>query len=374
MNFLINTITAWDEPPRCRHQVASELAKQHHVVFIERNKSGTPGIEVVHQGNNFIRLIPHWPVDHRFRYRLPILNEFYQEFLFSRIKNFPSFEGFENWEIINFDFTATKLFKHFYQNRITYYCNDEHVGNAKRSFFLIDHYHKYIENIIVSNSKLCIATSNYLYNKLQKVNQNTYLITLGAPDDIKANFKVFTNEDKNKRKIRVAYVGYMLSHKLAVDWVLECSHNRRIEILLIGPENRAVKRRLAGKGNINFMGVKTGHDLYSTLASVNVCICPYDVNKINPGTTPNKLMLYLSLGKPTVITNIPNIESWKSDDRIIYTADKKVQFAQLIEKAFSDDTYSLFEKRLKIAEGNTWTQKIGQLISTLHSQSSKNYK
>ena len=55
MNFLINTITAWDEPPRCRHQVASELAKQHHVVFIERNKSGTPGIEVVHQSTNFIR-------------------------------------------------------------------------------------------------------------------------------------------------------------------------------------------------------------------------------------------------------------------------------------------------------------------------------
>ncbi len=367
MNFLINTITAWDEPPRCRHQVTKELVKEHYVVFIERNRLGIPKLEIIHENENFVRVIPYWPIDYRLRHRIPLLNESYQEYVFKKIKQLISeINSCEKWEIINFDFTATRLFYHFSADKITYYCNDDNIGHGNFNPFFINKYHRAAEKKIITKSRNCIATSDFLYSKLSSINKNTRLILLGAPSGIPDQFKVYRNSNKNDEKIKVAYVGFMLPNKLAVDWIQECSGNKRFEFLFIGPENETVKQYFSNMNNIKFLGIKTGDELYSTLSNANVCICPYNVDMINQGTTPNKLWLYLALGKPTVITRIPNMESWQFEDDIIYKIDDKQAFPHYIEKAFLRDKEYFFLKRIEHAEKNTWTQKVDQLLEFLN--------
>lgn len=365
MKFLINTFTGWNEPPRCRHQVATELAKRYQVVFVEQNKVGAPKIEIIQENETLIRVKPYWPLDYRLRYRIPLLNEMFQEYLFKRVKKLFILGKEEDWQIINFDFTASRLINFFSTNNITYYCNDDFIGNAEFSPKIINKYHEKVEKIVIKNSGNCVATSDYLYKKLISLNSNSHLIHLGAPEGIPNKYIQFRNDNKNKEVITVAYVGHMLPNKLAIEWIQECAGRKRLEFLLIGPENIEVKRYFENVSKVKLLGVKIGEDLYSTLSEVNVCIAPYTLEKINKGGTPNKLWLYLALGKPVVLTELPNIESWKFEDDIIYRTSSKEEFLHLIEKAFIRDTEKLFKKRIEIAQENSWPRRIDRLLQIL---------
>lgn len=365
MNFLINTFTAWNEPPRCRHQVAIELAKRYNVLFVEQNKLGIPRLQVIHESERLARIIPYWPLDYRLRYRIPLLNELFQEYLFRKIKELFFYGKIKEWKIINFDFTATRLVKHFTPDSIIYYCNDDFIGNADFSPLIINKYHQCLEKTVIKNSGCCIATSDFLYKKMSCINMNTHLIHLGAPSGIPDEYKVYRNNNKNEDKIIVAYVGFMLPNKLAIDWIQECLGNTRIEFVLIGPGDKEVTQHFTNSSNVKFLGVKTGTDLYSSLSNANVCIAPYNLRKINRGVTPNKLWLYLALGKPVVLTKLPNIASGEFEDDIIYQTEDKQDFPHLIEKAFHSDTEELFLKRIELSQKNSWSRKIDQFLEIL---------
>lgn len=363
MIFIINTITSWDEPPRCRHQVTMELAKNHMVFFIEKNRLGSPKLLAVHEDKNLTRIIPYWPVDSRIRTRIPIINEAFQFFLFTRLKNLLRGKQYSNIKVVNFDFTAWTIFFHFKHKSIIYYCNDEFIGNTSKNFFFINKYQSLIEKKIIQESSYCIATSDYLYKKLLKINNNTHLICLGGPNAVPPEFKRYTNKEKNIKKIRIAYVGFMLYSKFDAGWIKKLTHDKRFEFLLIGPANKKIKEKLSNSENIKFLGVKTGNDLLHELSQVHVCICPYNLNKINPGTTPNKLWPYLALGKPVVITQIPNMESWTFEENIIFKTNDNMNFPELIEKAFTLDSEELFNRRISIAQKNSWANRVNQFLS-----------
>jgi hypothetical protein len=84
--FLINTLTAWDEPPRARHQVAHALAEMHQVVFVTRNRFGLWGMEVEQVHERFTLITPSYPMDFRLRIRIPVINAMYQRWLYRRLE------------------------------------------------------------------------------------------------------------------------------------------------------------------------------------------------------------------------------------------------------------------------------------------------
>lgn len=373
MKFLINTITSWDEPPRCRHQVAMELARTHEVVFIEKNRSGIPKIEALQENKNLTRLLPFWPVDARIRYRIPLLNALYQEFLFRRVKQLIAYdkdhdEG-NDWQVINFDHTATRILTHFKRNQIVYYCNDDHIGNGHFNPGWVNLYHRRAERRIIEGSAFCIGTSDYLYRKLSAGNANTRLILLGAPGNIPDRYKVFKNQDKNPGTIKVAYVGFMQPGKLCFDSIRACLSDPRLHLTFIGPQNREVLEAFPDSDRVAYQGVKVGEDLYAALSDMNLCICPYNLAGINLGTTPNKLWLYMALGKPAVVTRIPNMESWEIGEDLYYRADSASDYPRLVEQAFLRDSDALFRGRIEAAAQNSWESRVNELKCVLRSQS-----
>jgi len=141
ITYVVNTVTSWNEPPRARHQLTKELAKNRPVIFVGRNELGVPRIEISQFSDLLKILIPYYPVDYRLRWRVPLINELYQRWLFRTL----SIEFGENAiRVINFDNTATQLFKYF--KNVVYYCNDEWLLkiNAKSEFVV--HYWKFVEN------------------------------------------------------------------------------------------------------------------------------------------------------------------------------------------------------------------------------------
>jgi glycosyltransferase involved in cell wall biosynthesis len=270
-------------------------------------------------------------------------------------------EGIEDFVILNFEFTAWKLARHFPLNYLVYYCGDDFIGNGRFSIGILNSYHRTLENRVIRESRCCIVTTEYLHNKLLLLNKNTHLIRLGAPADIPPEAVRYTNGDKGRPSIKVGYVGNLRPTKFGIDWVRSCL-GTGMEFVIIGPTNQDVLKLLGNEKDVTFLGPRAGVELYDALGEVNVCIAPYNVSNINQGGSPMKMWLYFALGKPVVLTELPGIGSWKFEDDIVYRTENRADFSQLIRIAFLRDSEQLFQRRVTIGRENTWARKVDELF------------
>jgi hypothetical protein len=352
--FIINTLTKYSEPPRSRHQVAQSLTEYGKVYFIAANEIGMPGFnEKKIDGINFI--IPKWPIDYRIRYRTPLLNEYYQKFIFSELKK----KSLNKELLINFDHSSSWLHSKF-ENSV-YYCSDDHIGNSSLGLGFVNRYHKNSEKKIASESNLCICTSAYLKKKLELLNKNTYQLELGAPD--LKDFNIRFKKSKPGEKIKVGYVGFLVERKTDDNIIQNIIDDDNLELHVIGTVDTKYKSMLSGKAVL--AGIKKHIDLYSYLENMDVCIIPYDVNGINKGVTPNKYWLYTSLGKPVISVAFDNILDWSTENSLLYFANKEI-FNQTIKTAYLENDEEKFLHRLNHAKENTWNKRIEKFITLVN--------
>ncbi len=348
-NYLVYTIvTVWDEPPRARHQVTNELKADGVVYFVERNRVGRPRIEMRKAEDNVVIITPYFPVLYKARYRTAVLNEFYHNWLLKKIRQLEI--DFEM--VISFDYTAPAIHKYF--DNVVFYCADDNVGFGNFNPFFINMYHTKTERLVASRAKACIVTSEYMGTKIGKYNGNTHVIPLGAPQ---IDFKGITAPLKDKPLPTLGIVGY-LDYNMDMNLLYELLE--KFPTIFIGPVSDANRQKLARFSNAQFVGPKTGKDLYEWLSKADVCIAPYDVSKLNKGATPNKLWLYMALGKPAVVTNMPNIRNWEFDDKLVYKCDN-THFIECCIRAYQDDTHELALKRQEVAKANSWSNRVEKM-------------
>ena len=347
--ILIHTLaTAWNEPPRARHQVTNELKKEHTIYFLEKERLGLPKLERRKVEANVTVITPSYPVDYRVRYRTPGLNELFKKWLFKSISEL----GIDFDLVITFDFTAPEI--HEYFNDVIFYCADDNVGLGKFTPQYVISYHTRMEKEVAEKSRLCIVTSEYMLSKIKAYNRSTYLVPLGAPEVSKA--AVF-REKQNAQPV-LGLVGYL---DLNMDYPLLRRLLEKFQIVFIGPISAKAKKDFLKYPNANFVGVKTGNELYSLLDSIDVCIAPYDVNIINKGLTPNKLWLYLATGKPVVVTEVPNIRNWVFEEKLVYKCSNE-DFVENCLAAYRDNNAHLTQKRVEVARNNTWSKRVEKIM------------
>lgn len=347
-NFLIHTLqTSWDEPPRARHQVTNELKTEGRVYFVERNKIGLPRIEVKQAEPNVYVITPYFYLDYRLRYRIAGVNETYYKWLFKKIKQL----GVAFDLVMTFDFTAPEIHKHF-QN-VIFFSADDNVGLGKFTPKFVTEYHTRTERLVAQKAKLCIVTSDYMLHKIKRYNDSTFLVPLGAPAVKQA--AMFTAS--NHATPVLGLVGYLDKN---LDYNLLHQLLQQFKIIFVGPISEKAKKDFVKYPNAHFVGVKTGDELYRFLGTMDVCIAPYDVNKINKGSTPNKLWLYLAVGKPVVVTDIPNIKNWKFGERLVYKCDNENFIANCL-LAHAENNLELTRQREQLAQNNTWRKRVEEI-------------
>jgi hypothetical protein len=350
--FLVNTLTDWDEPPRARHQVTYALAKRYPVVFISSNRIGFPNLREQHITDNLCVITPYFIIDSRIRTRIPLLNRIYQKWLYSKLN-----KVYQGFYVINFDFTA--LYLHSYFKDSIYYCNDDHIGlSYKYNRRWIANYHNSCEQTVIKHAGLCIATSRFLVEKIKALNPNTFEIRLGSPDikDVRINYNKLT---KNSSIIHVGFVGYL--HTIDSEILTSLLSKSDIFLTIIGPINKYDSNRIKDYSNIRLTGTLTGQALYDEVNKFDVGLIPYDL-KSEIDRTPNKLWLYLSLGKPAVVSNIKGIRDWEFPDRYLYRAELNTEFYELIKKAYNEDNDILVSQRVTFAKNNSWDNRIEDFL------------
>ncbi len=354
MTYLINTITSWDEPPRTRHQVAQALAKNHKVYFIARNKFGVPKLTWNVINPNLTVIKPYFPVDYRIRYRMPVINETYQNWLFRKLSH-----SFKKPRVINFDHTATQIFKYF--DDVVYYCNDEYLDKIRAKSQLVILYLTITEKIVIKQSLFCVGVYPYLVSKMLRYNPESHYIPIGGPS---FNFNHQTRVDSTQQDALyqgyIALVGFIYS-RLNYDWIKHLAVNfPLLRLLMIGPAEKKAKKRLSQFPNIEFVGTRTGDELFNLIADSKLCIAPYIMNKniTEIVTMPNKFWLYLSCGKPIVTCAIPNLDI---NEKFVYQSKNAKEFVDNIKRAMKEDNIDLRSQRLEFSRHNTWDVRIAAL-------------
>lgn len=349
--LLINTITAWDEPHRARHQLTHALTRRgYHAVFVARNEIGKCRIDIKKISDEVTLVVPYFPIDYRYRYRIPIINEWYQKWLYRRLSDI-----YPGVTVVNFDFTAHKIFRYF--KSVIYYCNDEYIGNSKYPVWFVNKYHMLCENKVIKKTVFTVTTAPYLTKKLQRLNINTHEIMLGVnPVNLPPDYSGIRVKDGSK--IRLGLMGYINIRHISLQLVNALAKDPAFELYLIGPVEDSFRKGISNTTNIVFTGILKGQDLTDVLMGVDVGLALYNLKRINPGTTPNKLWQYLSVGKPVIVSRIPNIREDIFPKDSVYLFDEHDSLNALIIDAHNQNSEEMARERIIFARGHTWDNRV----------------
>ncbi len=355
MKLIFNTRTFWEEPPRARHQLARSLAKQGiEIFFIAKNKKGKKNITFNEVEKNIFLIQPSWYFLAVIIYRIPIINEIYQVWLFKNIR-----KKIGNYVVVNFDPSAWLLFKYF--KNVIYFCNDNFLAVKRAKSYIVVLYHFFTQKLVIKNSVFNCGVSIYLYDYLKKYNPNSHLFLTAAPD---LNYN-FLKHNEIKDKCTVVYVGWLakidieLLQGLAVE-------SEKFRIIIVGPGEELLKDKFSSFSNIEFHGEKRGDELYSLLESSDVAIAPYiiDDDVENVYTMPNKFWLYLAFGLSIVTRKIKNL--YHLPEKFVYQAYDVRGFVDNVFRACRENSTQVIKERISFAKNNTWEHRGREFINLIN--------
>ncbi len=159
-------------------------------------------------------------------------------------------------------------------------------------------------------------------------------------------------------------VGYFGSFAAWFDYDLmnACARARPdYSFVLIGPDLDGTRDRLdLTLPNLSLLGGMSYRDLPRHAVWFDVCLVPFVINHITLATSPLKIFEYMSLGRPTVSTGLPECRKYQS----VLTADGTAAFCQAIDQALGLSKDPEFVSLAYAeGEGNSWARKVDQLLT-----------
>jgi GT2 family glycosyltransferase len=120
--------------------------------------------------------------------------------------------------------------------------------------------------------------------------------------------------------------------------------------------------KLKALSNVQFIGNQEYEWMPAYLQGFDVCIIPHRLNALTQSSDPVKLYEYLSLGKPVVTTNLPEL---RRHEDLIYVANDRNEFVQMLDRASNEDDPAARERRIEFASRNTWKVRVDQFCREL---------
>lgn len=271
--------------------------------------------------------------------------------------------NFKNPIIISNIPEATNYIKNIPNILLCYDCLDNYAAFTWADVDLLKQ-----ENKIIKKANIITCSATLLYEKIKKLNKNTFLLPNAADfehfnkDYSPSNLFLSKKLNKNNKAV-IGFIGAiyewldldLLKHLITTrqDWLF----------LFIGPQQAGLKTNFLNKENVKSLGIKSYQELPQYLSLFDVCLIPFKVNEVTECANPIKMWEYMSAGKPIVSTPIPEAEKLK---QIIYIAKDKYQFIDKIEKALDEKEKNIKTKRILMAKGNTWEHRAEELLNIIN--------
>jgi glycosyltransferase involved in cell wall biosynthesis len=266
---------------------------------------------------------------------------------------------------------AVDLIGQFNEKLVVYHCVDEYSANPGVPAKEI----RELELETLSKSDIVFTTSHNLYRNKKPFNQNTHYIPNVA--NTKHFRKVLSSKTRVARELDnikgpiIGFIGNVSSYKIDLKLIKKIAqYNSNWSLVLIGPVGLGDVdtdiSSLDEMSNVHLVGPRNYGALPNFIKGFDVCIIPFVVNETTKSSFPMKFYEYMASGKPIVSVDLDAISQYKNRPEICRIASGHDDFCRAIEQTLEHKpTEEEINKRLEIAEKNSWETRIEDICSTI---------
>ena len=282
--------------------------------------------------------------------------------------------GFTNYILFNDSsmFIGNYLNEHLDYDTQIYYIRDNLI-NSPNPYW---HTHgKRMEAEMIKKADVVVTNSIYYSDYAKSYNNLSFMVGQGCDTsmfDYKTQNKAIPDELKDIKQPIIGYVGSITKKRLDIELIeFIAITNPQWSIVLIGPEDESFKNSsLHQINNIVFLGSKPEKELPNYISGFDVCLNPQVLNNTTIGNYPRKIDEYLAMGKPVVATETKAMEYFSD---YTYLGTTKSDYVNLIQKAITENSKELAEKRRVFALTHSWENNVKEIWKALEIATKNNH-
>lgn len=279
---------------------------------------------------------------------------------------------FNQWNVVrkvNLEITKRKILKPisissvpnacdfvgaFHEQLKIYYCVDEFSLWPGLDLVLVNK----LEEKLIANVDLIIATSLYLSRSKKLPSKSTPIITHGVEFD---HFNIKAHKSFNS-PLKLCYFG-LLDERTDQDILVHLMKQiTKCELHIFGNVVCNVKKLKAISG-IKFHGKIPYPQLPSAITGMDIFLLPYQRNELTDNINPLKLKEYLATGKPVIAIDLPEVVKLRD---YLFVAKDAQDFVNIVNGLRSKSISFDSQKVLRYIEDNeTWAAKTKLLSEIL---------
>jgi UDP-galactopyranose mutase len=162
---------------------------------------------------------------------------------------------------------------------------------------------------------------------------------------------------------RIGFLGAVF-HWLDLELVARAARSLPdFSFVFVGPlEKEGLIDQLLQLPNFHFLGPKPFERVPAYISGFDVCLCPFQTDRVGQAVDPLKIYEYFALGKPVVATRIRELAKLQP---MTYIVDDTDGFVRDIRQAADERNPELVARRIAFALDNSWDRRVDRLLNVI---------
>lgn len=222
------------------------------------------------------------------------------------------------------------------------------------------------ERRLLTEADIVFVSSRLLYEEKSRVRKVYYL-----PHGVEVEHFADAGGPKpaELRPLQGPVVGFVggIEDWVNLSWIASAAQKiPDADFVLVG-DIRVGDDALPRGANIHFLGYRHYADLPKYVNNFDVCVIPFQTNKLTAAVNPIKVLEYFAAAKPVVASHMPELEQYEPYIRLVRSAD---DFVREVAAALASDCREFKHARRSIAETRSWRRIVSQFLDVLSGKAS----
>lgn len=247
---------------------------------------------------------------------------------------------------------------------VLYDCVDDHAAQAG-----VDRNPQRVreeEEIILRRADLVTVTSQRLLAMKRPFNTNTQLVVTAGNVEAFLSPSPVTPEMAKIPSPIIGTVGALDRYKIDFELIEETARRRpHWNFVFVGApvldRYTPALARLKKLPNVHVLGAVLPDKVPGYAQAFDVCIIPYRSNEYNKASFPLKFWEFMALGKPLVVSGLPELKAYQP---LIHYAESAEGFVAAIETSLAHGTTDA-AKQVALAREHTWEKRVARVLHLL---------